>query len=131
MSEKYIFLAEDNPNDVALTVRALGKCQIQNRLVIVPDGQEALSYLFSPDLPEMPAVIILDLKLPLIDGFEVLRRIRADDRTRHLPVFILSSSIDDKDRKISMQLGANGFECKPISFNEFVKLMLQICGQWL
>lgn len=131
MNEKYIFLAEDNSNDVALTVRALDKCQIKNRLVVVSDGAEALSYLLSPDLLDKPAVVILDLKLPFIDGFEVLRQIRADNSTRNLPVFILSSSIDDNDRQKSIQLGANGFECKPISFNEFVNLMQHVCGQWI
>lgn len=131
MSEKYILLAEDNSNDVALTVRALNKCQIQNRLVVVSDGPEVLSYLFSPDLLEKPTVVILDLKLPFIDGFEVLRQIRANENTRHLPVYIFSSSIDEKDRQKSIQLGANGFECKPISFNEFVNLMQHICGQWI
>jgi len=131
MSEKYIFLAEDNSNDVALTIRALNKCQIQNRLVVVSDGPEALSYLLSPDLLEKPAIVILDLKLPFIDGFEVLRQIRTDKNIRHLPVFILSSSIDENDRQRSIQLGANGYECKPISFNEFVNLMQQICGKWI
>ena len=131
MNEKYIFLAEDNSNDVALTIRALDKCQIKNRLVVVSDGPEALAYLLSPDLTEKPAVVILDLKLPFIDGFEVLRQIRADNKTQHLPVFILSSSIDENDRQKSIQLGANGFECKPINFNEFVNLMQHICGQWI
>jgi two-component system, response regulator len=131
MNDKYIFLAEDNANDVALTIRALNKCQIQNRLVVVSDGPEALDYLMAPDLQPLPAVVILDLKLPFVDGFEVLRQIRANPHTQQLPVFILSSSIDDNDRKKSMQLGANGFECKPISFNEFVTLLQRICGAWV
>ena len=131
MSEKYIFLAEDNSNDVALTVRALSKCQIQNRLVVVSDGPEAIRCLLSPELLEKPAVVILDLKLPFIDGFEVLRQIRADNNTKHLPVLILSSSIDESDRQKSILLGADGFICKPISFNAFVDLMQNICDQWI
>jgi two-component system, response regulator len=94
MNEKYIFLAENNSNDVALTIKALEKCQIQNKLVVVSDGAEALSCLLPPDLLKKPAVVILDLKLPFMDGFEVLRQIRADKNTRHLPVYILSSSIN-------------------------------------
>ena len=131
MNEKYIFLAENNSNDVVLTIKALDKCQIHNKLVVVSDGPEALSYLLAPDLLNKPAVVILDLNLPFINGFEVLRQIRADKKTRHLPVFILSSSIDENDRQKSLQLGANGFECKPIRFNEFVDLMQHICGQWI
>ena len=131
MNDKYIFLAEDNLNDVALTIRALNKCHIQNRLVVVNDGPEALTYLLSPDLQKRPAVVILDLKLPFIDGFEVLRQIRANTDTQHLPVFILSSSVDENDRLKSMKLGANGYECKPISFNEFVILMHRICWEWV
>ena len=131
MNEKYIFIAEDNPNDTTLMVRALRKCQIRNRLVVVSDGKEALAYLFSPEMQEKPAVVILDLKLPFIDGLEVLRRIRADENTRLLPVIIFSASIDEKDRQKSMQLGANDFQCKPINFEEFVKLVCQIGTQWL
>ena len=131
MNEKYIFVAEDNPNDVALTIRALKKCQIQNRLVVASDGKEAITYLFSPEMREKPAVVILDLKLPLIDGLEVLRQIRANENTRHLPVIILSASIDENDRQKSIRMGANDFQCKPINFDEFVKLLCQIGAQWL
>lgn len=131
MNEKYIFMAEDNPNDVALTIRALKKCQIQNRLVVASDGKEAITYLFSPEMREKSAVVILDLKLPLIDGLEVLRQIRANENTRHLPVIILSASINENDRQKSIRLGANDFQCKPINFDEFVKLLCQIGAQWL
>jgi len=131
MSEKYIFMAEDNPNDVALMLRALKKCRIENRLVIVSNGQEALTYLFSTQMEEKPAVIILDLKLPLFDGLEVLRRIRADENTRHLPVIIFSASIDENDRQRSFQHGASDFQCKPINFDDFMKLVNQIRIQWL
>ena len=131
MSEKYILLAEDNSNDVTLTIMALKKCGIQNKLAVVLDGQEAVSYLFSPTLQDKPAIIILDLKLPFIDGLEVLRQIRANENTCHLPVIILSASIDENDRRKSIQLGANDFQCKPINFNEFVELMRQIGADWL
>lgn len=131
MSDKYILLAEDNSNDVTLTVMALKKIGINNRLVVVPDGREALSFLLSPELEEQPAVVLMDLKLPFIDGLEVLRQIRANENTRRLPVIILSASIDDHDRVRSIELGANDFQCKPISFNDFVKLMQEICRQWL
>lgn len=131
MSEKYILMAEDNSNDVALTVMALKKIQIDNRLVVVRDGREALKFLLSAELQDKPAVILMDLKLPFIDGLEVLRQIRAHDHTRLLPVIILSASIDGKDRLKSIELGANEFHCKPISFNDFVILMQRICDQWL
>ena len=131
MNEKYIFMAEDNPNDITLMVRALKKCQIQNRLVVVADGKEAITCLLSPEMQEKPAVVILDLKLPLIDGIEVLNQIRANENTRHLPVIILSASIDENDRQKSIQLGANDFQCKPVNFDEFVKLVYKIGAQWL
>lgn len=131
MNEKYIFLAENDSNDVTLTIKALEKCQIQNELVVVSNGPEALSYLLSPDLLNKPSVVILDVKLPFVDGFEVLRQIRADQNIRHLPVFILSSSFDESDRQKSIQLGASGYAGKPIKFSEFVSLMMLICGQWV
>ncbi len=131
MNEKYIFLAEDNPNDVMLMMRALKKCQIPNSLVVVSDGREALDYLFSSELQELPSVAVLDLKLPFVDGLEVLRRIRADERNRCLPVIVFSASIDETDRQISLLLGADDFICKPINFDEFVNLMYQIVTKWL
>ena len=131
MNRKYVFMAEDNSNDVTLMMRALKKCQIPNSLVVVSDGREALDYLFSPELQELPSVAILDLKLPFIDGLEVLHRIRADERTRHLPVIIFSASIDESDRQMSLQLGADDFICKPINFDEFVNLMCRIVTKWL
>jgi two-component system, response regulator len=131
MSEKYILLVEDNPNDVALTKRALKKCQINNKLVVVSNGKEALDFLFSKDLDEKLAFVLLDLKLPFIDGLEVLRRIREDKNTRLLPVIMLTASIDEKDRKETMRLGANDFQCKPVSFDDFVNLMRQIFSNWL
>lgn len=124
-------MAEDNQNDIALTVRALKKCHILNELVIVSDGKEALTYLFSHEELEKPAVAILDLKLPFISGLEILSKIRENENTRNLPVIILSASIDENDRQKSILLGANDFLCKPIDFNEFVKMVSRICEQWL
>jgi len=135
MSERYILLAEDDKNDVLLAQRALKKCGVNIGLVVVSHGQEALDFLLSQGryqgLNDGPAVMLLDLKLPLIDGLEVLRKIRADERTRLLPVVVLSCSIDEKDRKESLRLGASAFHCKPVGFNEFVELMRQICSNWL
>ncbi len=135
MTEKFILMAEDDPNDVVLTEMALRKCQINNRLIVVSDGQEALDFLFSRDKyegrTEQPAVILLDLKLPLINGLEVLRQIRAEERIHLLPVVVLSASIDEKDKKESLRMGANDFQNKPISFDKFVDLIRQICYEWL
>lgn len=131
MSEKHILLVEDNSNDVTLTIMALKKIGIKNRLVVVPDGREALLYLMASELKEPPAVVLMDLKLPFVDGIEVLRQIRANEKTQFLPVIILSASIDVNDRARSFEMGANDFQCKPISFNEFVNLMQEICAQWL
>jgi two-component system, response regulator len=131
MKGKYILLAEDNDNDVELTKRALKKCQIDYGLVIVSNGKQALDFLFSRDLNDMPSVVLLDLKLPLIDGIEILRRIRANDNTRQLPVVMLTASVDEKDRQESIRLGANDFQCKPVNFDEFVQLICQISSKWL
>lgn len=131
MNEKYIFMAEDNPNDTALMQRALRKCQKPNRLVVVTNGKDALEFLTSSDEQVKPSVIILDLKLPLIDGLEILRMIRADDRIRNLPVIILSASIDENDRQKSLSLGADDFMCKPINFDDFVQMVSLICEKWL
>jgi two-component system, response regulator len=131
MKEKYILLAEDNPNDVILARRALNKCQINNRLVVVSDGREAIDYLFSEGLSEKPAIVLLDLKLPYVDGIDVLRQIREDKNMKDLPVIILTASIAEKDRKESLRLGATGFHYKPIRFDEFQQLMKQICSDWL
>jgi two-component system, response regulator len=129
-SDKYLVLAEDNPDDVALTIRALAKCQVKNRLVVISDGREMINFLLS-GLQEKPALIMLDLKMPFIDGLEILRTIRASEDTRQLPVVVMTSSIDEKDRQKSLQLGASEFFCKPIIFDEFVALMKQICTRWL
>jgi CheY-like chemotaxis protein len=137
MEEKTILLVEDNPDDEALTLRALKKNNIQNRVVVAHDGVEALDYLFSTgayagrDAREIPQVILLDLKLPKIDGLEVLQRVRADERTRILPVVILTSSKEEQDLIKGYGYGANSYVRKPVDFNEFVEAVNQLGIYWL
>ena len=137
MEEKTILLVEDNPDDEALTLRALKKNNIQNRVVVAHDGVEALDYLFSMgayagrDEREIPQVILLDLKLPKIDGLEVLQRVRADERTRILPVVILTSSKEEQDLINGYGYGANSYVRKPVDFNEFVEAVNQLGVYWL
>ena len=137
MAEKTILLVEDNPDDVALTVRAFQKNNVANRIVQAADGVEALDYLFATgrhagrDVNEMPAMILLDLKLPKIDGLEVLRRLRADERTKLLPVVILTSSKEDQDLVKGYALGANSYVRKPVDFNEFLDAARQLGLYWL
>jgi two-component system response regulator len=137
MKEKIILFVEDNPDDEALTLRALKQGKIANDVVIVRDGAEALDYLFATgphsgrDSTAMPAVILLDLKLPKIDGLEVLRRVRNDPRTRLLPVVILTSSKEEKDRVNSYALGANSYIRKPVNFNQFAEAVRQLGLYWL
>jgi two-component system, response regulator len=131
MNGKYLLLVEDNPDDVLLTERALKKCDGKVNLAVASDGREALDFLFSEVPNNKPAIILLDLKLPYLDGLEVLRRIRADERTKQLPVIMLTSSIDERDKKESLRLGANDFQSKPVNFDQFVELMRQICLAWL
>lgn len=137
MEEKIILLVEDNPDDVELTLRAFKKCNIANEVVVAHDGVEALDYLFGTgayagrDLSVMPAVVLLDLKLPRIDGLEVLRRLRADERTRFLPVVVLTSSNEDQDVVNSYQLGANSYIRKPVDFVQFIEAARQLGMYWL
>jgi CheY-like chemotaxis protein len=137
MKDKVILLVEDNPNDEELTLRALKKSQILNRVVVVRDGVEALDYLFvrgayaNRPSSEIPQVILLDLKLPKIDGLEVLRAIRADDRTKLLPVVVLTSSLEDQDLIKSYGLGANSYVRKPVDFVQFVDAVKQLGLYWL
>jgi len=136
-TNKMILLVEDNPDDEALTIRALKKNNIGNDLVVVHDGAEALDFLFatgafsSRDINDRPQVILLDLKLPKVDGLEVLRRIRADERTRLLPVVILTSSKEDTDLVKSYSLGANSYVRKPVDFNQFVEAVRNLGLYWL
>lgn len=132
-----ILLVEDNDSDVELTLRAFKKSKILNEVVVVRDGQEALDYLFGTgaqagrDAKSAPEVVLLDLKLPKVDGLEVLRRIRADERTRRLPVVVLTSSSEDKDVITSYELGANSFVRKPVDFTQFTEAAHQLGLYWL
>lgn len=137
MTNKSILLVEDNPDDAALTIRALKKNQIVNDLVVVRDGIQALDYLYGEgefagrDLNHMPQVILLDLKLPKLDGLGVLQRIRIDERTKMIPVVILTSSNEEQDRIASYSLGANSYVRKPVDFDAFVTAAAQLGLYWL
>jgi two-component system response regulator len=134
---KIILLVEDNPDDEVLTRRALKKNNIGNEVVVARDGAEALDYLFGTgtyegrDLSVMPQVVLLDLKLPKVDGLEVLRRIRADERTRFLPVVILTSSKEQRDLVDGYGYGANSYIRKPVDFAQFVEAVRQLGLYWL
>jgi len=135
--EKVILLVEDNPDDVALTLRALEKNRIMNEVVVASDGTEALDYLFGAgahagrDTSVAPQVILLDLKLPKIDGLEVLRTLRDDERTKLLPVVILTASNEEKDLLESYRLGANSYIRKPVDFVQFSEAVRQLGVYWL
>jgi two-component system response regulator len=137
MQKKVILLVEDNPSDVGLTKRAFVKNRIQNQLVVAADGQEALDYLFGAgayagrDTSEMPAVVLMDLKLPKVDGLEALRRIRAHDLTKRLPVVILTSSREDQDVAMSYDLGANSYIRKPVDFQQFAEAVRTLDLYWV
>ena len=124
-----ILLVEDNPDDEALTRRALQRNNVKNELIVARDGQEALDYLLGGG--RLPHLILLDLKLPKIDGLEVLRRLRADERTRLLPVVVLTSSNEERDLVSSYRLGANSYVRKPVDFNEFSEAARQLGLYWL
>ena len=137
MDKGIILLVEDNPDDVALTLRAFKKNNILNDVVVANDGVEALDYLFAGgahvgrNTSEVPQVILLDLKLPKLDGMEVLRRIRADSRTRLLPVVILTSSKEEQDIVDGYNLGANSYIRKPVDFAQFSEAIRQLGLYWL
>ncbi len=137
MNNRIILLVEDNPDDVELTLLSLQKHNISNEVVVVRDGAEALDYLFTigayadRDKSIMPAVILLDLKLPKIDGLEVLQRLRADERTKLLPVVILTSSTEEQDMLNGYKLGANSYVRKPVDFNQFSDAVRQLVLYWL
>jgi two-component system response regulator len=136
-SERPILLVEDNPDDEALTLRAFNKNRIGNQVVVARDGVEALDYLFGHghhagrDLSVMPAVVLLDLKLPRIDGLEVLRRIRANGHTSLLPVVILTTSKEQQDIYEGYSLGANSYIRKPVDFEKFIHAVGQLGLYWL
>jgi CheY-like chemotaxis protein len=128
---KVLLLVEDNATDEKLTVRALKKNNIGNEIVVVHDGQEALDYLLGDQQRPLPTVVLLDLKLPRVDGLEVLRRIRGDERTRLLPVVVLTSSAQDEDMVKSYSLGANAYVRKPVDFSLFVEAAKTLGMFWL
>lgn len=135
--ERPILLVEDNPDDEALTLRAFNKNRISNPVVVARDGVEALDYLFGTgghagrDMSVMPSVILLDLKLPRIDGLEVLRRVRADERTSLVPVVILTTSKEQQDIYEGYSLGANSYIRKPVDFEKFIYAVGQLGLYWL
>lgn len=138
MQAKGILLVEDNPDDEALTLRALNKHNLANDVFVVRDGAEALDYLFGTgrysgrdSASALPAVVLLDLNLPKIDGLEVLRRLRADERTRLLPVVILTSSKEEQHRLKGYALGANSYVVKPVDFNQFIEAVQKLGLYWL
>jgi CheY-like chemotaxis protein len=134
---RIILLVEDNPDDVELTLRAFEKSNIANEVVVAADGDEALEYLFATgrhagrDPRLLPEVVLLDLKLPTIDGLGVLRRLRADERTRRLPVVVLTSSNEEQDVLRSYDLGANSFVQKPVDFADFIDAARHLGLYWL
>lgn len=132
-----ILLVEDNPHDAELTIRALKKNHLANKLVHVEDGVEALDFLFARgrfadrNLQDSPKVILLDLKLPRVNGLEVLRSIKEDDRTRTIPVVIVTSSAEDPDVRAAYKLGANSYVIKPVQFETFIEAMSKLGIYWL
>jgi two-component system, response regulator len=137
MPQKFILLVEDNPDDEALTLRALHKNKLANGVVVARDGAEAVDFLFGTgahagrDVGDLPQIVLLDLKLPKLDGFEVLRRIRGDDRTKTLPVVILTSSKEERDVVQGYRDGCNSYVRKPVNFDEFVEAARQLGLYWL
>ena len=137
MKDKVILLVEDNARDEALTLRALKKSSIVNEVVVARDGVEALDYLFGTgthtgrDMTVTPQLILLDLKLPKLDGLQVLQRIRANERTRRLPVVIFTSSSEEEDMIKSYDLGANSYVRKPVDFEQFLEATKQLGLYWL
>lgn len=137
MNDKIILLVEDNPDDVTLTLRSLKKNNILNKVIVARDGAEALEYLLGTggymgrDLSVMPAVILLDLKLPKIGGLDVLRRLRADERTKLLPVVILTSSKEEQDLVDGYRFGANSYIRKPVDFSKFTEAVKNLGLYWL
>ncbi|MGH7438377.1 MAG: response regulator [Polyangiaceae bacterium] len=134
---KVILLVEDNDDDVALTLRAFGKSGVSNEVVVVRDGVQALDYLFGTGEyaehgpHELPQVVLLDLKLPRVDGLEVLRKIRSEERTRRLPVVVLTSSNEQRDLVDSYNFGANSYVRKPVDFAQFLEAARQLGLYWL
>lgn len=137
LNEMEILLVEDNPNDVELTLRALKKHNLANKVHVVKDGAEALEYIFAGgaynhrNIEDWPRLILLDLKLPKVDGLEVLRRIKSDERTKVIPVVVLTSSREERDLVESYRLGANSYIVKPVDFDKFVESVSELGLYWL
>ena len=137
MNEVEILLVEDNPQDLELTMRALRKNNLANAVTSVSDGEAALDFLFARgqyagrDVNKHPRVIFLDLKLPKVDGIEVLRQVKADERTKSIPIVVVTSSAEERDRIKSYQLGVNSFVVKPIEFDSFVKTIAELGFYWM
>lgn len=137
MSEKTILLVEDNPDDEELTIRSLRKANITNHIQVAQDGQEALEYLFCEgkyqdrDASKKPTVVLLDLKLPKLNGIDVLRQMRADERTQLIPVVVLTSSSEDEDMLNSYESGANSYVRKPVDFAAFAEVVTQLGVFWM
>lgn len=137
MEEKIILLVEDNADDEELTIRTLQKNHLKNKIVVVRDGVEALDYLYGTgeykdrDLSISPVLIMLDIKLPKLNGLEVLKKIKADPRTKFIPVVVLTSSDEEKDLVESYQLGANSYVRKPVDFAEFQNSVRQLALYWV
>jgi two-component system, response regulator len=137
VNQKVILLVEDNPDDEILTRRAIAQNRIANEVVVAPDGEDALDYLFGKgkydgrDVSDQPSLVLLDIKLPKIDGFEVLRQIRQDPRTKCLPVVMLTTSREDRDVLKGYEGGVNSYVRKPVDFEEFVGAVRQVGVYWL
>ncbi len=137
MNAKILLLVEDNPQDELLTLRALRRANVANRIDVARDGQQALDYLFREgeftgrEGPDLPTVVLLDIGLPRLSGLEVLERLRADPRTELLPVVILTSSDEEQDRLRSYEMGANSFVRKPVNFAEFAETVARLGIYWL
>ena len=126
-----ILLVEDNPRDAELTLRAFARSNLANNILVAHDGVEALEIVYGRTDAERPRVILLDLKLPKLDGLEVLRKLKSDERTRAIPVVIVTSSKQDPDIKTAYDLGANSYVVKPVDFESFMKIMSQLGFYWL
>ena len=132
-----IMLVEDNLDDAELAIRAFKKIGLQGNVVHLKDGEEALDYIFcrgrflERDISDVPKVIYLDLKMPKVDGLEVLRKVKSDERTKSIPVVMLTSSKEDKDIKETYRLGVNSYVVKPVSFDEYIKTVSELGSYWL